>query len=59
MDHIKIRKFNKIWIWYKINYQIDIENRKKAELISDLISEWIRFSENQKELNRITLNLFL
>lgn len=41
------------------DYKNDIEKRNKAEQISELLSEWLSFPDSQKELNKLSINLFL
>lgn len=40
-------------------YRNEIEKRNKAEKISELLSEWLNHPESQKELNKLSINLFL
>lgn len=41
------------------DYRVDIEKRNKAEQISELLSEWLSFPDSQKDLNKLSINLFL
>ena len=40
-------------------YKNELEAKKKAELIAQLLSVWITFPEKQQELNRLTFEAFL
>jgi len=61
-----------LWIKYRLEnsikheydkkleeYKNDNEKRNKAEQISELLSEWLSFPDSQKELNKLSINLFL
>ncbi len=40
-------------------FKSKIEARKKAELIAELLSEWLAFPESQIKLNKLTFEAFL
>ncbi len=40
-------------------YKNEFEARKKAELIAELLSEWLAFPESQIKLNKLTFEAFL
>ncbi len=40
-------------------YKNELETKKKAELVAQLLSEWISFPERKQELNRLTFEAFL
>lgn len=40
-------------------YKNELESRKKAELIAELLSEWLSFPDSQTKLNKLTFEAFL
>ena len=40
-------------------YKNELESRKKAELIAELLSEWLSFPDTQTKLNKLTFEAFL
>lgn len=40
-------------------YKNELESRKKAELIAELLSEWLALPESQIKLNKLTFEAFL
>lgn len=40
-------------------YKNELESRKKAELIAELLSEWLSFPDTQVKLNKLTFEAFL
>ncbi|NIE95621.1 hypothetical protein F3J02_03840 [Acinetobacter sp. Tr-809] len=41
------------------DFKFQLEAKKKAELVAKLLAHWIRFPEDQEELNRMALECFL
>ncbi len=61
-----------LWFKFKLQYSIKheydkniekyknkIESRKKAELLAELLLEWLSFPESQTKLNKLTFEAFL
>lgn len=61
-----------LWSKFKLQYSIkheydkniekyknELESRKKAELIAELLSEWLSFPDTQVKLNKLTFEAFL
>ena len=55
-----------ILMWFKNKhdkemeqYKNELETKKKAELVAQLLSEWISFPKRKQELNRLTFEAFL
>ena len=60
------------WFKFRLQYSIkneydknlekfksELEAKKKAELIAELLSEWLTFPKEQKHLNKLTFEAFL
>lgn len=61
-----------LWFKFKLQYSVkheydkniekyknELESRKKAELIAELLSEWLSFPDTQTKLNKLTFEAFL
>ena len=61
-----------LWFKFRLQYSIkhecdkniekynnELESRKKAELIAELLSEWLSFPNAQTKLNKLTFEAFL